>query len=442
MTKIQYIFFFFIFFYTIWAQESPENILPKENPFENYFYDALTQKGIENYDKSIDFLQKCLSLEAQNPVVYHELGKNYLSLKKYAEAEENFTKATELNPNERWYWNGLYDVYYQTKNYQKSISIVQKLIGFSRNFEDDLVSLYMYTNQHEKALELLNQMEQTTNLSKQMELYKLQLTRNQNNSNNQVGYLEKQLQKNPKDENAYIQLIFYYSENKQEEKAFEIAQQLHENIPTSEWAHVSLFKFYLSHEKNTDKAIEAMNQVMISTKIDAKIKHRIINEFLIFTTQNLSYIPALNEAIEAFEKTDNLMISNEIGKYFYTKNNFLVAEKYFEKAIQKNPNEIETIDLYLQTLLNQQKFELLTQKATAFLDFFPTDANLYYYQGVGFYKTQKTEKSIATLENGLDFVIENQMLEQKYYQLLVEIAQSTSNISLEKKYKEKQPNAK
>ena len=49
----------------------------------------------------------------------------------------------------------IYDVYYQTKDYQKSIPIVEKLIEFDANMKEDLVSLYMNTNQHTKALELL-----------------------------------------------------------------------------------------------------------------------------------------------------------------------------------------------------------------------------------------------------------------------------------------------
>jgi hypothetical protein len=48
-------------------------------------------------------------------------------------------------------------------------------------------------------------------------------------------------------------------------------------IPTSEWAQVSLFKdLRIMREK---KAINAMNMALASTKIDTKIKHRILNEF-------------------------------------------------------------------------------------------------------------------------------------------------------------------
>ena len=59
----------------------------------------------------------------------------------------------------------MYDVYYQTRDFQKSIPIVEKLIEFDANLKEDLVSLYMNTNQHAKALELLTEMEASSKLT-------------------------------------------------------------------------------------------------------------------------------------------------------------------------------------------------------------------------------------------------------------------------------------
>ena len=157
----------------VYGQINPDDIDLVENEIENNFYEALKQRGIENYDKAIIAIQKCIQKDNTNPVFYHELGKNFLDLKQYLEAENAFKKAIELNSNERWYLNSLYDVYYQTKDFLKSIPVVQKLISFDPNMSEDLVSLYMYTNQHDKALNLLNEMESTSVLSQSMEYYKL-----------------------------------------------------------------------------------------------------------------------------------------------------------------------------------------------------------------------------------------------------------------------------
>ena len=54
------------------AQTEPEDVASVNNEFENNFYESLKQKGIENYDKAIQSLDKCLVLEPNNPVVLFE----------------------------------------------------------------------------------------------------------------------------------------------------------------------------------------------------------------------------------------------------------------------------------------------------------------------------------------------------------------------------------
>lgn len=63
------------------AQTEPEDIALVSNEFQENYYESLKQKGIENYDKAIIALEKCLALEPNNPVVFFEMGKNYLAQK-------------------------------------------------------------------------------------------------------------------------------------------------------------------------------------------------------------------------------------------------------------------------------------------------------------------------------------------------------------------------
>ena len=129
-------------------QQEPDAIALENDEFQNNFYESLKQKGIENYDKAIQALYKCLKTQPENPVIHHELGKNFLAQKNYAEAEKSFQKAIDLDPKQRWYWNGLYDVYYETKDFNRSIPVVEKLISFDKKFQDDLVSLYTVSYTH------------------------------------------------------------------------------------------------------------------------------------------------------------------------------------------------------------------------------------------------------------------------------------------------------
>lgn len=399
-------------------QQEPDSLKLAQNEFEDNFYEALKQKGIENYDKAISALQKCLAKEPNNPVVYSELGKNYLAIKLYAEAEQAYTKARDLEPTNRWYWQGLYDVYYETKDYNKSIPIVLKLTEWRKEYyQEDLVSLYMYTQQFDKALALINEMEQTVGMSDKRERYKLEILSRSTDNKDRKQALEEAIKKDPKNEDNYLDLIYLYSQAGEEGKAEDVAKRLEKNIPESDYAQVSLFKFHLNNNDGA-KASQSMFKVLGSRKVDGKIKHRVLNEFLIFANSNPTYMPDLAKAVTYFEDDKEVNVPKEIGKFFFNKKKFDEAAQYFEVGLQQKPDDIEGIELLLYTFAESGQYTRINDKAAEYIALYPTQARLYYYAGLGANKTKQFAKAKSFLESGLDFVVEDAELEASInYQL-------------------------
>jgi len=395
-------------------QQEPDSIALANTEFENNFYEALKQKGIENYDKAIQSLQKCQVKEPNNAVVYNELGKNYLALKNFPEAEKAFIKAKDIDPKNRWYWQGLYDVYYETKDFNKSIPVVQKLMDWRKDYyQEDLVSLYMYTQQFDKALALINEMEQTIGVSEKREMYKLQIMSDNKFKKPQKETLEEAIKKNPKVESNYLDLIYLYSDSNEEAKAEEVAKKLEKAIPESDWAQVSLFKFHINNNDG-DKASASMFKVLESKKIDSKIKHRVLNEFLIFANNNPKYSGNLAKAVTYFEDDKNVNVPKEVGKFFINKGKFADASQYLEKSLAAKSDDIESIELLLQTYAESAQNDKLYKKATEYTDLYPTQASLYYYAGLGANRLQQYAKAKEWLENGIDFVVDDAKLQSGF----------------------------
>jgi tetratricopeptide (TPR) repeat protein len=410
---VLYSFFFGMFLVPIslLAQGEPKDTLAlAENKFETSFYESLKQKGIENYDKAIESLEKCQSLQSENAVVYFELGKNYLALKKYKDAYDNFEKATKIDPKNRWAWVGMYDVCYETHNYNQSIIVVQKLIEFKSDYKEDLVSLYMNTQQFDKALDLINELNQTVGKSDKRELYKSDILRDAKYQGSEKANLIEQIKKNPKDEASYVALIYLYSQSNQEEKALEIAKQLETNIPTSDWAQVSLFKFHLNNNDG-EKAVKSMNTVFASDKIDRKLKHRMLNEFLIFTKNNPQYEKDLDVAIGYFSDDKEVKVAKEIGKFYQSKKEWAKAIKYYEMHLKTTNDDMETILLLMQAYTENLQFDKLAKASDEQMQLFPTQPQLYYYNGLANNQLKIFKKAKDVLESGIDFVIDDKSLE-------------------------------
>ena len=154
-----YILGIFIFSQLSYAQEeeSAEVFLEDyTDEFQETFFEALKQKGIENYDKAVNLFLKCKKLDSTNNVVDFELAKSYLANKQYILAEQYGIDALKSEPENFWYLNAVVEImqkqgrpmemikgqisfdniklkenlaliYYQKKNYQESSNILKEL---------------------------------------------------------------------------------------------------------------------------------------------------------------------------------------------------------------------------------------------------------------------------------------------------------------------------
>jgi len=415
------------------AQKEPNEVVVLDNGFQDNFFEALKQKGIENYDKAIESLLICKEKEPENAVIYFELGKNYLAQKKYKDAYDSFEKVTKMEPKNRWAWVGMYDVCYETHDYNQAVVVVEKLVEFKEDYKEDLTSLYMNTNQFDKALELINELNEKFGKSDKRELYKADILKDLKYQSAEKNNLLDKIKKYPQDESNYISLIFMYSKSNQEEKALGIAQKLEKAIPTSDWAQVSLFKFYLNNNDG-DNIVKAMDIVLPSKKIDSKIKHRMLNEFLIFVMNNPKHEPDLDKAISYFDNDKEVKVSREIGKFYYSKANWDKAIKYFEMHLKNNSDDTETLLLLLQSYTEIQQFDVLAKKADDLTQLYPTQPQYYYYAGLANNQIKNNKKAATFLENGLDFVIDDQALEINFNIQLGEAYSALGDIKKKEKY--------
>ena len=92
-------------------EESAELYLEDyKDEFQEVFFEALKQKGIENYDKAINLFLDCKRLEPENTVVDYELAKVYLLENNYVSALEYSLESVVSEPENYWYLNMLIDI--------------------------------------------------------------------------------------------------------------------------------------------------------------------------------------------------------------------------------------------------------------------------------------------------------------------------------------------
>ena len=137
------------------VEESAEVFLDEyTDEFQDNFFEALKQKGIQNYDRAINLFLECKRLDPNNIVVDHELAKTYLLDKKDVSAQRYAIEALIAEPENYWYLDTLMSVLQKQSN---TIDAVKSTIPFdNRKLQENLALIYYKKKQYQKAQKILN----------------------------------------------------------------------------------------------------------------------------------------------------------------------------------------------------------------------------------------------------------------------------------------------
>ncbi|ULC59786.1 tetratricopeptide repeat protein [Flaviramulus sp. BrNp1-15] len=388
-----------------------------EDEFQELFYEALKQKGIENYDRSIEALLKCLDINNDVPVLYFELGKNYNKLKNFGAAEDALKKAVSKEPDNEWFLDELYGFYVSQNEHDKAIKTIKQLVKYHPDYKEDLASLYVRVEKYDDALEILDELDNEFGVSISRDILRNRIYKVTGRKKDQIKNLEERVENNPDKESNYLALIFRYSENNEKEKAFETAKELLKINPNSQLVHLALYKFYLD-DNDAEKAIESMKIVVKSTEIKPEAKLKVLTDFVQFVSENPQYETDLVEATAMVSDTNNSKTLIELGQYHLAKNNKAKALEYFETALQLEPNNFNVLRNVMLLYLDLQKYDDAEKMSSEAVENYPAQPLFYLIHGVALNAINQPKKAIESLEIGLDYIIDDTKMEADFYNQL------------------------
>ena len=388
-----------------------------EDEFQELFYEALKQKGIENYDRSVEALLKAIELDGAIPVLYFELGKNYNKLKNFGDAEDAFKKAVNLEPDNEWFLDELYAFYASQNDYDKAIKTVKQLVKYHPDYKEDLASLYVRTEKYNEALQLLDELDTELGISISRDILRNRIYEATGRKKEQIENLESRVENNPDNESNYLALIFRYSENNETAKAFETAKELLKINPNSQLVHLALYKFYLD-DNDAEKAIESMKMVVKSSQIKPEAKLKVLSDFVEFVKENPEYEAHLVEATSLISDENNEKSLTELGQYYLSKNNKPKALEYFQEALKQDTNNFAILRKVLLLQIDLQQYKEAEERSTGALEIYPSQPIFYLINGVALNQLNNPKKAIESLEMGLDYIIDDMKMEADFYNQL------------------------
>ncbi len=405
--------------------------------YQELFFEALKQKGIENYDKAVTALLKCQEIDDSESILFYELGKNYNKLKNFGAAEDVLKKAVKKEPDNEWYLDELYESYVQQKNYDKAIKTVKQLVKFHPDYKEDLASIYIRTKKYKDALRVLDDLDDELGVSDIRDRLRNQIYNATGRKKEQIANLKERVEDNPDVEKNYLELIYRYSENKDEKKAFETAKKLLEINPESQLVHLALYKFYLDGNK-AEKAIESMKIVLNSRQIKPESKAKVLSDFVKFVAANQEYEKDLVEitSLVTNTATDGKTLV-ELAQYYLIKGDKEKALQHYLEAQQLEADNFGLLRNILLLHIDLEQYKEAEQKSDEALEKFPSQPVLYLINGVALNRLNRASEAVDSLDAGLDYIIDNNKMEADFYKQLSKAYTTLNNLQKAKTFSDK-----
>ncbi|WP_092445998.1 tetratricopeptide repeat protein [Winogradskyella sediminis] len=399
-----------------------------EDEFQEHFFEALKQKGIENYDRAVEELQKCLNLDSKNPVIYFELGKNYNKLKNFGAAEENLKEAISMQPDNAWFLDELYDVYFQQDDIKNALKTIKQLVKYHPDYKEDLAALYVREGKYKLALELLDELDAEYGLSESRDGMRNDIYSITGNADDRIDNLEQRIANNPNNEDNHLKLIYRYSQTGDRKNAYKAAKHLLKVKPDSRFVHLALYKFYLQDNK-VDKAISSVKTVLTSPEINADAKAKVLKDFVAFVARNPEYQTDLIDITSLVDGDKDAQTHSDLGQYYLKAGDKAKALLNFKEALKQSPKDFKLIKDVLLLQLDVKDYNAVITDSERALELYPAQPILYLVNAVANNNLKAPKKAIESLEMGLDFLIDNPKMEADFYSELSIAYKALNNIS-------------
>ncbi|RZS99248.1 tetratricopeptide repeat protein [Aquimarina brevivitae] len=398
-----------------WNQPVEDDLGNVSDEFQEYFFEALKQKAITNYERAIEALQRCIKIDPEPVILYLELGKNYLELERYPAAEENFGKVLEQRPDNKYVLELMFEVYFKQQKYSESVSVVEKLSTFDPMFKEQLANLYYLEERYDDAIRVLDELTEELGTDSYRQELRKRITLKLTNPNSQIQRLEDKIAENPKVEQNYLNLIYIYSQDDQKEKAFEVAKRLVDEKPDSELVHMALYKFYLD-DNDIDKAMTSMNTTLKSGVIDEASKYKVIKDFLDYINANPQYEDKLTQVITLLQQDDSAdKVFMELGNFYFAKDEKALALNFYERSLKGASTDYELLKRIVLLQIDLKRYEKARVGSELAIEIYPAQPIFYLAQGVALINLNKSQEGLDILLTGMDYIIEDEKMEADFY---------------------------
>ncbi len=406
---------------------------------DELFMEGQQMKLQHHPQKAIHYFKEFEKKKPKVATTYFEIARQYNMLKKEDSVFKYAQKAALLDTANKWIQQFYAQTLANQREFGKAAKIFHKLSrdNFTSNhFLIQEMMMWSYDEKYEKALLLVDSLEDLVGTNEQIILQKQWLYFKMNKLDSVEKEVEKLVALQPSNGKYYALLAQVYSKIDKPHKAIKVYQYLLRNQPDNVYAKLALSVLY-KKTKQTVKFRKYIKEVFLSPEVDIEEKIDFVHPFLKYvevdTSEKKDAIWLSQLLTKAYPENAATYILS--GQMYYKCKKKDSALMKFKKALSIDSSDYEVWRGMMLIYLEKEKMSTLLKVNRRALRIFPQNAEVIMIRGMAYYRLKNYKKAASFLQQALDLDVKNGSTKRMLYRSLAAVYFRLHKINKAKKYK-------
>lgn len=391
--------------------------LPVEEhfPYIDKFHLAVREKIAGNLIEAKKLFKECIGIYPHDDAVYFALGAISMEQKLKSEALDYFLKAKEVDPNNIHYTEKIAFLHLDKTNFEEAVKYLEILVKKEPrqvNWRYAYGQAQVYTRDYEGALNTFNKFQDQMGPIPEVTMIKIDLYRalgREDEIEEELLLLKKAF---PNDLEVLKNVIGFYEEQGEQEKAIALIEELVTREPENGVAHFILANNYL--EKGEMQSYFKSLEVVARSR-DIEIKDKLLLGQPIFELESTydSLVYKITLALTEVHGEEGKILALH-GEVLSNLGRSKEALEFYRASVKADPNAFRLWTNLLAFESAYKEYNALYEDAQEALALFPSLPFLYFAAAEGALYLERYDEALDFLEMGELYIIEDQEQSAKY----------------------------
>jgi tetratricopeptide (TPR) repeat protein len=407
------------------SKNTSENVIKKDDTkFAGFFIDGCKERMKGNIEIAENLFKECLKIDPNSAAVKYELGNIY----RYKGLKENAIKYAKecatADPKNQWYQMLFIECLQDNGQYMQAADVYQKLIKQfpeKPEFYEGLAAQYMYAGSYEKSFKVYEDLEKKFGYNDVFILNKIKLLKQLKKNSEVELEFKKLISKSPSESRYYTFLAEFYQEINESQKAFDTYKEVLKIDPNNPMVHLA-FADYYKQQGDKENFYKEIKIAFTNPELEVETKLKILISYYQLTEQGNEYMLQAAELVDIM-----LQIHPNSPESHSIHADFLLRDKKTKEArdeyeyaakLDKSKFAVWSQLMLVDSELND--YEALAKHSEEAKELFPNQPAPYFFNGFANVQLKNYQKAIESLNEGIEFVYNNNALLIQFYSNLGE----------------------